>query len=534
MRRRVPSPVFALLGAVCIANACSVADKEDYSYQNAGKAGAGQGGARTGGAGGSSGGRGGSNSGLGGAAEAGMGGSAGATTEGGSAQGGASGGSLGGSGNAGVPSSGGDSGAPSAGSAGEGQAGAGGASVDCTTGYHLCPTTGVCAANNDASACGASCTKCAAPSGGKAICQNGACGIDCGSNAACGSTCAVLASDAANCGACGHDCGAGATCAAGVCSPANLTATPQNVSGGVAVDASGIYFGDGTKIVTCPLDGCTLAPKQVWTASYVRQITAGQGTVAWVGLTDTGRTAVNKCTPSSCSPVTVASGDQVNTLDSPKIIGKSLFYHINAYGVPAYVADHIQCSALATGGCAGMTSYVGKAPFASDGTTLAYVPTIMDAPANFVACPLSAATCTPTNLASTSGVIAAAAHQGTFYMAWSGLVGPNPTRTIQTCPLSGCTSATKLINTSASETVVEVVADDSGVYWAYGGDSGSIWMCPAGGCVGGARMVAENQANPFSLSLYGKFVYWGAKGLSADPTAAGSFGLRRAAKPLVQ
>jgi hypothetical protein len=390
---------------------------------------------------------------------------------------------------AGAPSSGGESGGPAGGSAGDGQAGQGGA---------------------------------------------GGASIDCGANATCGSICAVLATDRANCGACGHDCGAGATCSGGVCSPANLTATAQNVSGGVAVDASGIYFGDGTKIVTCPLDGCTLAPKQVWTASYVRQITAGQGTVAWLGLTDTGRTAVNKCTPASCSPVTVGSGDQVNTLDSPRIVGKSLFYHINANGVPAYVADHIQCSALVTGGCAGMTSFVGKAPFASDGTTLVYLPTVMNAPANFVACPLSAATCTPVNLAPTSGVITGAVHQGTFYMAWSGLVGPNPTATIQTCPLTGCTSATKLINTSASETVVEVVADDSGVYWAYGGDSGSIWMCPAGGCVGGARLVAQAQANPFSLVLYGNFVYWGAKGLTADPTAAGTFGLRRVAKPLTQ
>jgi hypothetical protein len=256
--------------------------------------------------------------------------------------------------------------------------------------------------------------------------------------------------------------------------------------------------------------------------------------VAWLGLTDVGRTAINKCTPSSCSPVTVGSGDMITTLDSPRIAGKSLFYHQYANGIPAYVADHIQCSPLATGGCPGMTSYVGKAPFASDGTTLAYLPTTMNAPANFVACPLSAATCSPTNLAPTSGVITAAAYQGTFFMAWSGTVGPNPTRTIQTCALSGCTSATKLTNTPTNENVVEVVADDSGVYWAYGGDTGSIWMCPAGGCVGGARRIAENQANPFSLSLYGKFVYWGAQGLTANPTAAGSYGLRRVAKPVIQ
>jgi hypothetical protein len=480
-----------LLGAVCIANACQVADKEDYSFSDAGTSGQNQGGARTGGAGGSNAGRGGS-AGRGGGGDAGMGGSAGAP-EGGAAQGGSAQGgadvSTGGTVSAGAPSSGGESGGPAGGSAGDGQAGQGGA---------------------------------------------GGASVDCGANATCGSTCAVLTTDRANCGACGHDCGANATCSGGVCSTANLTATAQNVSGGVAVDASGIYFGDGTKIVTCPLDGCTLTPKQVWTASYVRQITAGQGTVAWLGLTDTGRTAVNKCTPTSCSPVTVGSGDQVNTLDSPKIVGKSLFYHINANGVPAYVADHIQCSALVTGGCAGMTSFVGKAPFASDGTTLVYLPTTMNAPANFVACPLSAATCTPVNLAPTSGVITGAVHQGTFYMAWSGLVGPNPTATIQTCPVTGCTTATKLINTSASETVVEVVADDSGVYWAYGGDSGSIWMCPAGGCVGGARLVAQAQANPFSLTLYGNFVYWGAKGLTANPTAAGTFGLRRVAKPLIQ
>jgi hypothetical protein len=319
-----------------------------------------------------------------------------------------------------------------------------------------------------------------------------------------------------------------------VCGPASLTATAQSVVGGVAVDASGIYFGDGTKIVTCPLDGCTLSPKQIWSATYVRQISAGQGNVAWQGQTDVGRTAINKCAVASCTPATVASGDAVNTVDSPKIVGKSLLYHQNAYGVPAYVADHINCSALATGGCAGMTSYVGKAPFATDGTALAFFPTAMNAPTNFVACPLSAAACTQISLAPTSGVIAAAAAQNIFYMAWSGMVGANPTRMIQSCSLAGCTTATKITNTPTSETVVDVVADSSGVYWAYGGDTGSIWMCPAGGCVGGARQIAAMQANPFSLQLYGNFVYWGAQGLTANASAAGSFGLRRVAKPLIQ
>jgi hypothetical protein len=317
--------------------------------------------------------------------------------------------------------------------------------------------------------------------------------------------------------------------------PASLTATPQDVRGGVGVDATGIYFGDGTKIVTCPLNGCTLAPKQIWSATYVKQIDAGQGNLAWVGLTDVGRTAINKCASASCTPATVASGDAINTVDLPEVTGKSLFFHRNANGVPAYVADHIECSPLATGGCAGMTSYVGKAPFATDGTSLAYFPTQMNAPTTFVACPISAATCTPTGLAPTSGVVALAAAQDTLYLAWSGLVGPNPTRLIQTCSLvSGCAAATKLTNTSASETVVDVVADGSGVYWAYGGDTGSIWMCPAGGCVGGARRIAASQANPFSLRLHGNFVYWGAQGLATDPLAAGSFGLRRVAKPVIQ
>lgn len=52
--------------------------------------------------------------------------------------------------------------------------------------------------------------------------------------------------------------------------------------------------------------------------------------------------------------------------------------------------------------------------------------------------------------------------------------------------------------------------------------------------MGGARQIAQGQANPFSLQLYGKFVYWGAQGLTGDPMAAGSFGLRRVAKPIIQ
>jgi hypothetical protein len=131
----------------------------------------------------------------------------------------------------------------------------------------------------------------------------------------------------------------------------------------------------------------------------------------------------------------------------------------------------------------------------------------------------------------TVGVRELAAANGTVFYSWSGQVGPAFARMIRACALSGCTTPAKLTDTPVNADVVDMVADSSGVYWAVGGDQGAIWMCPGQACVGGARKLAENQANPFSLQLQGDFVYWGAMGVADGGEQRG---LRRVAKPIIE
>jgi hypothetical protein len=255
-------------------------------------------------------------------------------------------------------------------------------------------------------------------------------------------------------------------------------------------------------------------------------VTASGGVLAWEGTSDLGRSTIDTCSAASCTQTTAASGSGIVTVISPRLVGASLFYYSNDFGAPSYAANSMRCWSVSDGGCNGFASVNGMPPYASDGVSLAYVPMSSGAPSTYVACPVTGSPCTPIGLTPTSGVLAVAASGGTFFTAWSGLVGPNQVRQIQSCPLSGCTTAAKVTSTPLSETVVGLAADSSGVYWALGGDGGSIWMCPGVSCTGGARQLAAQQAFPTSLQPFGNFVYWG-----AAAQTSGTSELRRVAKP---
>jgi hypothetical protein len=295
----------------------------------------------------------------------------------------------------------------------------------------------------------------------------------------------------------------------------------------VAVDNTGVYFADGKRLLTCPLDGCTLAPQQVWSGTQVYQVTASDGIVAWAG-SDRWKSLIQTCLAAACDPTTAASGAlsggaTVVSVNTPRLVGRNLFY-ASKYFI-ASDRDCISCWKVADGGCSGTTSFSGRPPYASDGVSIASFSASMDAGAMFEVCSLSSNTCIPPF--SMNGVGAITAANGLLFYA---LTGPFQARLIQACSTSGCTSRTTLADTPPKQDVVDIAADSSGVYWALGGDQGSIWMCPGTSCTGGARQIAGDQSNPFSLSLQGNFVYWGTMGL-AD--GGGFLGPRRVAKPFI-
>ena len=356
--------------------------------------------------------------------------------------------------------------------------------------------------------------------GGGGACTPAACSGTC-----CGTDCVDISQATAHCGGCFHDCGRGASCSQGICGPANLTIASASVNGGVVADNTGVYFADGTRLLKCPLDGCTLAPTQVWSGNRVSNITAGGGVVAWEGLTDTSRSSIQTCPAAACNPITVMSGSAASSVDTPRIFGSRLFYHADSFFAPEYARHHIYCSEVQDGGCSGTNSFGGRPPYAPEATSVTHLSTSMDGGTRFETCSFDTGSCFPAF--PESGVVALTAYNGLIFYAWTGMIGPNPARMIESCSTAGCASGTKVTNTPLTQDVVDMAADSSGVYWTLSGDPGSIWMCPGTTCTGGSRQIAGDQANPFSISLQGNFVYWGVK--SAD---GGFSGPRRVAKPI--
>jgi alpha-tubulin suppressor-like RCC1 family protein len=160
---------------------CLTVNSKPGCYR-AGSAG-GNGGQTTGGAGGGA--AGGHAGGAGGIAAGGRGGSAGAASGGSTGSGGTAGAAAGTGGTAGAAAgTGGAAGATGkGGAAGASAGGAGGGTITCNGSQHLCGSS--CVSNTSTDQCGTSCLKCTAPTGGTAVCAEGACDFDCGTMKKC-------------------------------------------------------------------------------------------------------------------------------------------------------------------------------------------------------------------------------------------------------------------------------------------------------------------------------------------------------------
>jgi len=178
----------------------------------------------------------------------GIGGQIGGSGAGGKTASGGMGGQIGGAGAGGATASGGMGGQI-------GGTGAGGTTVTatcigttcavtCANGYHPCGTT--CAANDDANACGTSCTKCSGDVNGTAICANAACSLTCNTNYhVCSGQCVrndvVATCGQTSCTPCQAPSGGSVSCNGVACVPA--CPTGKQLCAGTCIDASAACSG---------------------------------------------------------------------------------------------------------------------------------------------------------------------------------------------------------------------------------------------------------------------------------------------------
>ncbi len=219
----------------------------------------------------------------------------------------------------------------------------------CTGGQHLCGTT--CVAN-DTSACGASCTLCAAPSGGTVSCSGTGCVQACtvATDAVCSDTCVDESSNTGNCGTCGHactgstpfcvnsgcvECTSGAQCAAGntpqtcvnnqwVSQTACSGTTPVCANGGCVQCTSGAQCANGW-VQTC--SGNQWVNQTMCTSSQVCRAAACVNAVHDVGQ-DT-----------ALSSTFTLSADYMYLFRLPQLAHSAKVLGFGAYGTPTTSAN---------------------------------------------------------------------------------------------------------------------------------------------------------------------------------------------------
>lgn len=400
-----------------------------------------------------------------------------------------------------------------------------GASSGSTSGSTSSGTSGSPTCKGDSiDACGATCTKCTAPTGGTVECAAGVCQQKCpGTQIACGNACIDGSTARDNCGRCGRHCGAGA-CTAGACQPfpaitglSNVHTISTTLPEGVVISAnqdltycdmpngcttnniktikagvsqlndavvvgSDVYFdgneGDFEIVYRCPVGGCPgTGPETIdrQVNDGIGRVIAGPNTVLWTRLQSFYGPYSERCTLPQCRDNLVVRPQPTS-------------------GPYSQVPDREQTiPTRVTSVGAAHTLWATGSLYNSNVKQLR-------------ACPLAGACPTPIELdTGANSVSALTFHAGKHYGAsFAGSGGGNVIFSVDDA--NPTAARVLLINDAAG--IVDIAVDPSGIYWV-NGTTGRVAKCPTlTGCMGTGETLATNQQGATKIRLDSKFVYW--------------------------
>jgi hypothetical protein len=370
-------------------------------------------------------------------------------------------------------------------------------------------------------ACGASCTKCTAPTGGTVECTNGACQQKCtAATTLCGSACIDLESSPTDCGKCGHSCNGGA-CTTHTCGPIDVASGFTEVSSIAASSMGIVMVVNGSDVKRCGIPtGCSAATlSDISTGSNnLNRVAVAGSEVFWDGA-PSDPWIVWHCPLTGCPGAGPTVAESNNDTFGALVAGPNDVY----WAISGYYAQYShRCKPPA---CSTLTDV---RPYSNTGnqynstltpthemsipTTIASVGAVTvlwntgglyNSGTKFLrSCALATTCTTPTEIdtAPTYGVSALTYYNGQHYGASGGSIFSVP-------DVAGATTRTALAPDAAG--IVGMAVDASGIYWV-NGTSGNVRRCAKlTGCAAGeVETLATGQTGAKAIAIDAANVYW--------------------------